>query len=123
MIKLRLKKDEKATTGKVFNITDLSKDNAYAYIAEHIGKDVADACCLYGCRVYVQKDIAEAGGAGTGRDYKLVEKFFAEKNIAYTLSEWVKGEKAVDPRMAKLEAEATKRGVTVDQLLVDLGLA
>jgi len=120
MVKLRLKKDEKATTGVVFHITDLSKENAYSYVADHVGKDVADACCLYGFRVYTQKDVAEAGGAGTGRDAALVEKFFTDKGIAYTTAPWVKGEKAVDPRMAKLEAKASELGITVEELLEKL---
>ena len=109
MIKMRIKKNEKAEDGKVFNI-DIDPAKAFDTISDIEGAEVANKCTMYAYRVYLQKDIAEAGGGDTGRDWELVAKHLDAKGVSYTVTDWVKGAKTVDPRLAMLE------GLSVEEI-------
>jgi len=109
MVKMRLKKDDKATTGKLFHI-DVAKEDAFEAILQAEGKEIANNCALYGWRVFLQKDVAEAGGGDTGRDWELVAKHLDDAGVSYTTSEWVKGEKVEDPKLALV------KGLSLEEL-------
>ncbi len=106
MIKMRIKKDDKAIDGHVFNM-DINPicDDVIVYF----GQDVADACCTYGLRVYLQKQVAEAVPAN-GRDWKLVEAKLSKLGIPFTITDWVKGVKVEDERVQLV------KGYTVDEI-------
>ena len=109
MIKMRLKKNDKAVDGKVFNI-DIDKETAFDSILQAEGKEIANGCALYGYRVYLQKDVAEAGGGDTGRDWELVAKHLDTVGLSHTINPWVKGEKVEDPKLALV------KGLSLEEL-------
>lgn len=93
-MKVRICKDEQAVkegTGKVFDIDVSIPDLADVYTAEQV-----DAWTEYGFRVWLQKDVGEKNKkAFGGRDFTLVITELDAKGIPYTVTDWVKGEKAI----------------------------
>lgn len=110
-IKMRLRLDDKATTGTNFHI-ELG-DNSYMTISEREGSAVANKCLEYGYRVYLQKDIGEGQSKIEGkRDAEAVSTHLKAKGFGFTTSEWVKGATSEDTRLSMVK----EAGLSADEL-------
>ena len=109
---MRIRKDKKAMTGKLFKI-DMG-DDAYETIATAEAEGVADDCLLYGYNVYLQKTIGEAGK--NGRDWTLVKAHLDKIGMEYTVEDYTVGEKVED------EFSALKKEYTIEEIREALAL-
>ena len=103
MIKVRIRENEKATTGRVFHI-----DVDVADLADTYEADVVNGWTEYGYRVWLQK-----APAGKGRDHNKVREHLNKVGLPYTVTEWVKGAEDEATKMAK---ELKSAGITMDDL-------
>ena len=103
MIKVRIRENEKAETGKVFAL-DCEVSDLDGYYEKSQIEDWTE----YGYRVWLQK-----APAGKGRDWKKVETHLNTIGIPYTITEWEKGAESEAVAMAKTLKE---EGISIAEL-------